>query len=178
MAEARPDHGPGRSSLDPMAFFSRPLLPGPLYLHRPRDAEGNLAEGGPPRLLRRSPTRILMWATRDEFKLERWSMPIFLTDVVLVSASLYFSAGADTELYLMCFLIIYLVTLGRRVRDTIPMALDRLPALRAFSLPPASKRESPGAAAAPALPVLSRPGPFHVLSLRTNGLCKNSGSTA
>src|ERR1019366_7795435 len=66
---------------------------------------------------------LLMWATRAEFKLERWSMPIFLTDVVLVSSSLYFSAGADTELYLMCFLIIYLATLGRRVRDAIPLAL-------------------------------------------------------
>src|SRR5664279_2516116 len=51
---------------------------------------------------------LLMWATRAEFKLERWSVPIFLTDVLLVSTSLYFSAGTDTELYLMCFLIIYL----------------------------------------------------------------------
>jgi signal transduction histidine kinase len=66
---------------------------------------------------------LLMWATRAEFKLERWSMPIFVVDIVLVSTSLYFSAGADTELYLMCFLIIYLSTLGRRVRDTIPLAL-------------------------------------------------------
>jgi len=65
----------------------------------------------------------LMWATRTDFKLERWSMPIFILDVVLVSTSLYFSAGADTELYVMCFLIIYLATLSRRVRDTIPMAL-------------------------------------------------------
>ena len=66
---------------------------------------------------------LLMWATRADFKLERWSMPIFLLDVVLVSASLYFSAGPDTELYLMCFLIIYLSTLGRKVRDAIPLAL-------------------------------------------------------
>src|ERR1700690_4137228 len=66
---------------------------------------------------------ILMWATRAEFKLERWSMPIFIVDVILVSTSLYFSAGADTELYVMCFLIIYLSTLSRRVRDTIPMAM-------------------------------------------------------
>ena len=66
---------------------------------------------------------ILIWATRAEFKLERWSMPIFIVDVILVSTSLYFSAGADTELYVMCFLIIYLSALSRRVRDTIPMAL-------------------------------------------------------
>ncbi len=66
---------------------------------------------------------ILMWATRSEFKLERWSRPIFILDVVLVSASLYFSAGPDTELYLMCFLIIYLSTLGRRIRDAVPLAL-------------------------------------------------------
>src|ERR1035437_6704110 len=63
---------------------------------------------------------LLAWATRREFKLERWSMPIFLMDVLLVSTSLYFSAGADTDLYLMCFLIVYLSTMGRRVRDTIP----------------------------------------------------------
>jgi signal transduction histidine kinase len=66
---------------------------------------------------------LLMWATRANFKLERWSMPIFLLDTVLVSASLYFSAGADTDLYVMCFLIIYLSTLGRRVRDAVPLAL-------------------------------------------------------
>src|SRR5579864_4533162 len=66
---------------------------------------------------------LLMWATRANFKLERWSMPIFLVDVTLVSTSLYFSAGADTELYLLCFLIIYLSTLGRRVRDAIPLTL-------------------------------------------------------
>ncbi len=66
---------------------------------------------------------LLMLATRREFKLERWSRTIFLADIVLVSTSLYFSTGADTELYLLCFLIIYLSTLGRRVRDTIPLAL-------------------------------------------------------
>src|SRR5207302_10546222 len=66
---------------------------------------------------------LLTWATRRQFKLERWSRPIFLADVVLVSASLYFSAGADTELYLLCFVIIYMSTLGRRVRDAIPLAL-------------------------------------------------------
>ena len=66
---------------------------------------------------------LLTWATRAEFKLEKWSMPIFLTDVFLVSISLYFSAGADTMLYLMCFLIIYLSTLGRRVQDAIPLTL-------------------------------------------------------
>ena len=66
---------------------------------------------------------LLMWATRSDFKLEKWGMPIFITDIVLVSFSLYFSAGADTDLYLMCFLIVYLSTLGRRIRDAIPLAL-------------------------------------------------------
>src|ERR1019366_7783008 len=65
----------------------------------------------------------LMWATRRDFKLERWSRPIFVMDIVLVSTSLYFSAGADRDLYLLCFLIIYLSTLGRRVRDAIPLTL-------------------------------------------------------
>ena len=40
---------------------------------------------------------ILMWATRAEFKLERWSMPIFIVDVVLVSTSLYFSGRPPTR---------------------------------------------------------------------------------
>src|SRR5436189_987183 len=48
----------------------------------------------------------LMWATRKEFKLEQWSRPIFIADVILVSTSLYFSTGADTDLYLLCFIII------------------------------------------------------------------------
>jgi len=58
----------------------------------------------------------LTWATSRQFKLEKWSRPIFLLDITLVSASLYFSAGPDTELYLLCFVIIYMSTLGRRVR--------------------------------------------------------------
>ena len=66
---------------------------------------------------------LLMWATRADFKIEQWTTRIFITDIVLVSTSLYFSAGADTELYLLCFLIIYLSTLGRRVRDAIPLTL-------------------------------------------------------
>src|SRR6266404_1269040 len=65
----------------------------------------------------------LMWATRHEFKLERWSKPIFLLDIILVSTSLYFSTGADTELYLLSFIIIYMSTLGRKVRDVIPLTL-------------------------------------------------------
>jgi signal transduction histidine kinase len=66
---------------------------------------------------------VLMWATRHEFRLERWSRPIFLLDIILVSTSLYFSTGADTELYLLSFIIIYMSTLGRRVRDAIPLTL-------------------------------------------------------
>ena len=66
---------------------------------------------------------LLTWATRTKFELDRWSRPIFLTDIVLVLTSLYFSAGADRELYLLCFIIIYMSTLGRRVRDVIPLTL-------------------------------------------------------
>ena len=64
---------------------------------------------------------MLIWATRKEFSLERWSMPVFIIDVTLVSISLYFTTGPDTDLYVMCFLMIYLATLGRRVRDAIPL---------------------------------------------------------
>jgi signal transduction histidine kinase len=64
---------------------------------------------------------VLMWGTRSNFALERWGAPLFLLDTVLVSVSLYFSAGPDTELYIMCFLIIYLSTLGRRLHDALPL---------------------------------------------------------
>ena len=64
---------------------------------------------------------LLIFATRKEFSIERWSMPIFIIDVILVSTSLYFTTGPDTDLYVMCFLMIYLATLGRRVRDAIPL---------------------------------------------------------
>lgn len=63
------------------------------------------------------------WATRKGFSLERWSVPIFLIDLVLVGLVLYNSVGPDMDLYLMCFLIIYLSALGRRVRDALPLAL-------------------------------------------------------
>ncbi len=64
---------------------------------------------------------VLMWATRSNFSLERWNIPIFLTDTILVSLALYFATGPDTDLYVMCFLIIYLSTLGRRVRQALPV---------------------------------------------------------
>jgi len=63
----------------------------------------------------------LMWMTRKEFHLERWGIPIFVMDVVLVSATLFMTAGPDTDLYVMCFLIIYLSTLGRNIRDAVPL---------------------------------------------------------
>lgn len=63
----------------------------------------------------------LMWATRAEFSIARWSMPIFIVDILLVSGSLYYTTGPDTDLYVMCFLMIYLATLGRRVRDAFPL---------------------------------------------------------
>jgi signal transduction histidine kinase len=66
---------------------------------------------------------VLTWATRRGFSLERWSMPVFLIDLALIGMVLYHSVGMDMDLYLMCFLIIYLSTLGRRVRDALPLAL-------------------------------------------------------
>jgi|GEM_PF-1949926 len=65
----------------------------------------------------------LMWATRIEFSLDRWSRRIFIVDVSLVALSLYYTTGPDIDLYIMCFLMIYLSTLGRRVRDAIPLTI-------------------------------------------------------
>ena len=65
----------------------------------------------------------LTWATRRGFSLVRWSMPIFLIDLGLIGAVLYNSVGPDMDLYLMCFLIIYLSTLGRQIRDAMPVAI-------------------------------------------------------
>ena len=42
---------------------------------------------------------------------------------MLVGLVLYNSVGPDMDLYLMCFLIIYLSALGRRVRGSLPLAL-------------------------------------------------------
>lgn len=66
---------------------------------------------------------VLMWVTRNNFHQDRWSAPIFITDITLVTISLYFTAGPDTDMYIMCFLIIYLSTLGRRVRDAVPLTV-------------------------------------------------------
>lgn len=67
-------------------------------------------------------TVALTWATRRAFSLARWTIPIFLMDLVLVGLVLYRTVGPDTDFYLMCFMIIYLSTLGRRVRDAISLA--------------------------------------------------------
>jgi len=48
---------------------------------------------------------------------------VFLIDITLITGSMYTSIGLDTDLYLICFLIIYLSTLGRHIRDSIIMAL-------------------------------------------------------
>jgi signal transduction histidine kinase len=66
---------------------------------------------------------ILTWATRRHFSLYRWNIPIFLIDLFLIGLVLYNSIGPDMDLYLMCFVIIYLSTLGRRVRDAFPVAV-------------------------------------------------------
>ncbi len=65
----------------------------------------------------------LAWVTRHGFNLKRWSMPVFLVDLVLIGMVLYHSVGPDMDLYLMCFVIIYLSTLGRQVRDAVPVAV-------------------------------------------------------
>jgi signal transduction histidine kinase len=69
-------------------------------------------------------SNVLLWrATRGAFSLDRWSIPVFLSDLALIGLALYNSIGPDTDLYVMCFLIIYLSTLGRRLRDALPLAL-------------------------------------------------------
>ena len=65
----------------------------------------------------------LTWASRRNFSLARWGVPIFILDMVLIGLTLFYSIGPDTDLYVMCFLIIYLSTLGRSVRDALPLAL-------------------------------------------------------
>lgn len=65
----------------------------------------------------------LTWATRKGFSIQNWTMPVFLIDIGLVGLALYNSVGPDTDFYLMCFLIIYVSTLGRRVRDAFPVAV-------------------------------------------------------
>lgn len=64
----------------------------------------------------------LTLATRRGFSLSRWSIPIFLIDLCLIGIALLNSIGPDMDLYLMCFLIIYLSTLGRNVKQAFPVA--------------------------------------------------------
>jgi signal transduction histidine kinase len=65
---------------------------------------------------------ILTWVTRRGFNLQRWSIPVFVFDLLLIGLVLYNSIGADMDLYLMCFLIVYLSTMGRQIKDAIPVA--------------------------------------------------------
>ena len=44
----------------------------------------------------------------------------FLLDTVLVGGILYKTVGVDADLYLICFLLVYLSSLGHRLRDAIP----------------------------------------------------------
>ncbi|MFA5974639.1 MAG: ATP-binding protein [Elusimicrobiota bacterium] len=48
---------------------------------------------------------------------------LFLMDVGLIGSALYSSAGLDADLYLICFLIVYLASLSRRIKDAIPLAV-------------------------------------------------------
>lgn len=65
---------------------------------------------------------LLTWLTR-KVPLEKLTIPVFLTDVTLLSAALYCTIHPETDLYLMCFLIIYLSTLSRRSQDSLPLAI-------------------------------------------------------
>lgn len=66
---------------------------------------------------------VLLQASRKEFSIARWSSAIFIFDMALVSLMLYFTAGPDKDLYLMSFLMVYLATLSRRMRDALPITL-------------------------------------------------------
>ena len=108
---------------------------------------------------------LLMWATRANFKLERWSMPIFVADVdPCVQSRLYFSAGADTELYLLCFLIIYLSTL-RPPRAPCHSAHARSPRFFMDLLLTASKSEHQFLGSSAALAISILPSACHCLRL-------------
>ncbi len=48
---------------------------------------------------------------------------IFLIDTGLIGSTLYVSMGMDADLYIICFLIVYLATLGKTVRDALPLAM-------------------------------------------------------
>ena len=65
---------------------------------------------------------LTLWFAREGIPRKAAAL-IFIIDSALVGASLYYSIGADFDLYLICFLIVYLSTLGRRVRDALPLAV-------------------------------------------------------
>jgi PAS domain S-box-containing protein len=48
---------------------------------------------------------------------------IFLSDICLVSASVYFAEGINTDFYLIYFLSIFMSSVGQNVKGTIPVAL-------------------------------------------------------
>ena len=52
-----------------------------------------------------------------------WGAAIFLIDVVLIGSALYYSVGLDADLFLICFLILYLSTLGRKVQDALLLSV-------------------------------------------------------
>ncbi len=47
---------------------------------------------------------------------------IFLSDICLVSASVYFAEGINTDFYLIYFLSIFMSSVGQNVKGTIPVA--------------------------------------------------------
>lgn len=61
-------------------------------------------------------------ASRRGFSVARWSIPIFVADLVLIGVALRYAVGQDMDLYMMCFVILYLSTMGRSVRQALPVA--------------------------------------------------------
>lgn len=64
----------------------------------------------------------LTWLTK-RYALERLVIPVFVADIALLCAALYTTIQPETDLYVMCFLIIYLSTLSRKAKDSLPLAL-------------------------------------------------------
>lgn len=68
-------------------------------------------------------TSLLLIFLTKKYPLEKLAMPVFCVDVLLLCASLYWTLRPETDLYVMCFLIIYLSTLSRRSQDSLSLGL-------------------------------------------------------
>ncbi|OGC40530.1 hypothetical protein A2Y85_01410 [candidate division WOR-3 bacterium RBG_13_43_14] len=51
------------------------------------------------------------------------SFSIFLFDILTISLAIYFSQGAQTDLYLVYFLVIFMASVGQNMNGSIPIAI-------------------------------------------------------